>query len=123
MRSFRFKKEERLQTSADFKFVFTKGKSFANQFLIIYVLKKGAGRRIGFVVSKKIGKAVVRNRVRRRLREIYRINKYKFKSGIELVVIARPGIIELDFEGIKRYFFALCQRAKVMTENDQSYSP
>ncbi|MEW5766597.1 MAG: ribonuclease P protein component [bacterium] len=123
MRSFRFRKEERFQTSADFKCVFTKGRSFANQFLIIYVLRKGEGRRIGFVVSKKIGKAVVRNKVRRRLREIYRTNKYKFKSGLELVVIARPGIIELDFEGTQRYFLALCQRAKVMMGNDQGYNP
>lgn len=123
MRNSRFTKEERLRTSADFKSVFNAKKSFANQFLIMYVLRKEEeGRRIGFSVSKKIGNAVVRNKVRRRLREIYRTNKYRLNPGTDLIVIARPEIVKLDFEGIKRAFFALCHRANILTKNDQKYS-
>ena len=53
--------------------------------MVVYALKTQRGdRRVGYTVSTKLGKAVVRNRIRRRLREIYRLNSYKLKDSVDI---------------------------------------
>ena len=67
---------------------------FANGFLVLYARKnRTEGNRVGVTVSKKLGKAHIRNRVRRRLREVYRINEEKFLPGYDIVVVARTRAI------------------------------
>ena len=73
-----------------FRRLYARGKSAANSYLVIYCRKNGGNEnRIGYTVSKKLGHAVVRNRVRRRLREIYRLHETEFLPGRDLVVVAR----------------------------------
>ena len=63
---------------------------FANTYLVLYGRKnRTASNRVGITVGKKLGHAVVRNRVRRRLREVYRLNESKFAPGWDLVIVAR----------------------------------
>ncbi len=82
---------ESLKKYGDFKSVYESGKSFANRFLVMYVLKKDAGKnRIGISVSKKVGNSVVRHRITRLVRESYRLNETLFETGLDLVVVARP---------------------------------
>ncbi len=76
----------------DFKEIYNNGKSYANKYLVMYVLKNNKEDiDIGISVSKKVGNSVIRHRVTRLIRESYRLNKEKFNSGLNLVIIARVG--------------------------------
>jgi len=82
---------ESLKKNKDFQIVYQKGKSFANRYLVMYVLPNQYNKnRLGISVSKKVGNSVVRHRVTRLIRESYRLNEKKFSPGLDIVVIARP---------------------------------
>ena len=71
----------------------------ANSIMVLYARKNRTGtNRVGITVSKKLGHAVVRNRVRRRLREVYRLNEAKFQPGWDIVVVARSRCISASFQ-------------------------
>ena len=87
----------------------------ANGFLVLYARKnRTEGNRVGITVSKKLGKAHVRNRVRRRLREVYRLNEEKFLPGWDIVVVARTKSIEADFGDLTRAYLALAKKAGLL---------
>ena len=81
---------ESLKRNGDFRKVYAGGKSYANRYLVLYVLRNGTnGNRLGISVSKKVGNSVVRHRITRLIRESYRIREDLFNSGLDMVVIAR----------------------------------
>ncbi len=81
---------ESLKKNPDFQNVYRRGKSCANRYFVMYTLENGTGgNRIGISVSKKVGNSVIRHRVKRLVREAYRLQEEKFASGLDLVVIAR----------------------------------
>lgn len=83
---------ESLKKNRQFQFVYKNGKSYANRCLVMYVKENGLGiNRIGISVSKKVGNSVVRHRVTRLIRESYRLHENMFNSGLDMVIIARPG--------------------------------
>jgi ribonuclease P protein component len=89
---------ESLKKYGDFQRVYKKGRSYANRYLIMYILKQDTHRnRIGISVSKKVGNSVVRHRITRLIRESYRLNEKEFVDGFDIVVIARPGAKERNF--------------------------
>lgn len=89
---------ESLKKNSDFQRVYKNGKSYANRYLVMYILKRDTQRnRIGISVSKKVGNSVVRHRLTRLIRESYRLNEEKFVGGLDIVVIARPGAKERNF--------------------------
>ena len=89
----------------------------ANGFLVLYARKnRTEGNRVGITVSKKLGQAHVRNRVRRRLREIYRLNEEKFLPGWDIVVVARTKSVEADFGDLTRAYLALAKKAGILKE-------
>ncbi len=82
-----------LKKNYSFRFVYNRGKSIANKFLVLYVLKNGLPyNRLGISVSKKVGNSVVRSRVTRLIRESFRLNEENFKSGFDIVFIARASM-------------------------------
>lgn len=86
-----------------------------NSFLVLYTRpNKTEMNRVGITVSKKLGHAVVRNRVRRRLREIYRIHETQFKSGWDIVVVARSRCVEADFESLMKAYLSLANKAGLL---------
>jgi ribonuclease P protein component len=87
----------------------------ANSYLVLYARKnRTEGNRVGYTVSKKLGKAVVRNRLRRRLREIYRIHEDRFQPGWDIVVVARTRSVDADFEKLTESFLALAEKAGIL---------
>lgn len=81
---------ESLKKNADFKNVYTRGRSFANRLLVMYVLENGQNKnRLGISVSKKVGNSVIRHHITRLIREAYRLQEDMFNSGLDIVVIAR----------------------------------
>ena len=89
----------------------------ANGYLVLYARpNRSAANRVGVTVGKKLGKAVVRNRVRRRLREVYRLHEEQFKPGWDIVVVARSRCINADFEKLTAAYLSLAQKAGVLKE-------
>ena len=83
---------ESLKKNHDFQFVYKNGKSYANKYLVMYILKNNTEKnRLGISVSKKVGNSVVRHRVTRLIRESYRLHETIFNSGLDMVVVARNG--------------------------------
>ncbi len=87
----------------------------ANGLLVLYARpNRSQANRVGITVSKKLGKAHIRNRVRRRLREIYRLNEDKFLPGWDIVVVARSKAIDADFEKLTRAYLQLAEKAGIL---------
>jgi len=91
-----------LKNNRDFVNVYTSGKSYANKYLVIYTLKNNSERnRLGISVSKKVGNSVIRHRLKRLIKESYRLHEKMFNSGLDIVVIARKGSDACDYAGIE----------------------
>ena len=89
----------------------------ANSYLVLYAKKNGsATNRVGVTVSKKLGGAVVRNRVRRRLREVYRLNETRFSPGWDIVVVARSRCIHAEFDQLTQSYLSLAEKAGVLLQ-------
>lgn len=100
-----------------FRRAYAKGKSAAAPTMVLYARKNGQKEnRVGFTVSTKIGKAVVRNRVRRRLRECYRLKETTLKAGYDIIVVARSAAYEADFDTLNRHFRSAAKRLDLLAE-------
>lgn len=89
----------------------------ANGYLVLYARKNNTAiNRVGVTVGKKLGKAVIRNRVRRRLREIYRLNETKFTPGWDIVVVARSRSIGADFGKLTHAYLSLAEKAGILVQ-------
>lgn len=100
-----------LKKNYEFRRLYSKGKSTAAACLALYCRKNGSGRnRIGYTVSNKIGHAVVRNRIRRRLREIYRLHEGEFAKGFDIVVVARMRAHDADYYRLEADFLKAADR-------------
>ena len=94
-------------------------KGVADGYLVLYARKNRLeGNRIGLTVSKKLGKAHVRNRTRRRLREIYRLNEEKFQPGWDIVVVARTKAVEAPFDKLTKSYLTLAKKAGLLLETE-----
>ena len=95
-------------------------KGVADGYLVLYARKNRTGQnRVGITVSKKLGKAHIRNRVRRRFREVYRLNEDKFLPGWDIVVVARSKSVEAPFDKLTRSYLALAKRAGILRGEGQ----
>ena len=93
---------ESLKQNADFQKVYKEGKSFANKYLVMYVLENRTGQnRLGISVSRKVGNSIVRHRITRLIRESYRLQEDIFNSGLDMVVIARRSAEGKTFQEIE----------------------
>ncbi len=84
------RKSATLSLNSEFRRIYKSGKSCARPTLVLYARKSGQpGNRLGITVSKKIGKAVIRNRAKRRLREVFKANSHILKPGYDLILVSR----------------------------------
>ena len=91
----------------------------ANGYFVLYARKNRTNtNRVGITVSKKLGHAVVRNRVRRRLRDVYRLNEDKFQSGWDLVVVARSKAVTAEFQKLTAAYLQLAEKAGILLPTD-----
>lgn len=110
------KKAYRIKKNTEFQLVFKHGKSVANRQFVIYILKKNDQQhfRIGLSVSKKIGNAVVRNRVKRLIRETFKELKDELPVQYDFVVIARKPTADMNFHQVKSSLIHVLKLAKVL---------
>ena len=109
------RKELRLRRRKDFDAVFRTGRAWHNELLVLRSIPNALEHnRYGFITSKRVGKAVVRNRVRRRLRESVRV--LPANPGFDVVVSAKGKTAEADFKALNRAVVQLLGRAGILTE-------
>lgn len=94
-----FPRHERLTRKRDFEAAFQDGRKSVGAAFICYVVRRESqGRKFGFAVSRKVGTAVVRNRVKRYLREFYRTHRAQIDEDTQIVVVARPAAAKVSFD-------------------------
>jgi len=90
---------ESLRKNQQFQFVYKNGKSYANKYMVMYVRKNGLEmNRLGISVSKKVGNSVVRHRVKRLIKESYRLHENIFNSGLDIVIVGKPSAAAVGYE-------------------------
>lgn len=94
---------ESLKKNHQFQSVYRSGRSYANKYLVMYVMENGTGEnRIGISVSRKVGNSVVRHRITRLVRESYRLQEAVFNSGLDIVIVARKNAVSVGYAEIER---------------------
>lgn len=111
-----------LKKNYEFRRLYNKGKSAVTPYLVLYVRRtRRDNNRLGLTVSNKIGKAVVRNRIRRRLREIYRLREDKLCRGLDMVIVARGRSAEASYHQLEKAFEKACRQLDLMqAESEQT---
>ncbi len=115
----------RIKASRDFLRVRQDGTGHPGRFLVLQVLRDSslAGFRFGIISPRKVGKAVVRNRIRRRLREIVREHQREIADGTWLVILARWRAPEAEFADLEKDWLRLMKKAGAWRENERAVEP
>jgi len=114
-KSFRVKKEK------DFNAIFKEGESVANRRFVIYRLANSQEHfRVGLSVSKKLGNAVMRNQIKRRIRHILINHGNELVDNIDFIVIARKGVENLDYAELEKNLLHVLRLAKIYQEGNRS---
>lgn len=112
------KNYDSLKKNSDFQKVYSEGKSKANKYLVMYVLKNDLSiNRLGIQVSKKVGNSVVRHRLTRLIRESYRLNADMFNSSLDIVIIARNTAKDKTYKEIESALMHLGKIQNILIEN------
>ena len=103
-----------------FRRLYNKGDSCANRYLVVYCRKNGTKRnRIGLTVSAKLAHAVHRNRLRRQLREIYRLHEGQFARGYDIVVVARTAAMQAPYRQLEGAYLHLAEKLSIYAREAQ----
>jgi ribonuclease P protein component len=108
--------DRRLRSNRDFQRVYRAGRGWSHPLLSLQLLPQPTGKRLGISVSKKVGGAVCRNRIRRRIREIARAGIENWKDGFDGVVVVRPPAATADFAALTHALTELVGRARLVRE-------
>ena len=107
-----------LKENRIFRRLYAKGKSAVSPPMVLYCRKNGSqANRVGLTVSAKLAHAVQRNRLRRQLREIYRLHEASFARGYDLVVVARTRAIGAEYAALEHAYLSLAARLGLLTED------
>ena len=113
------KRVNRLKKRYQFNYVYKSGEHFSGEHMVLYLVSsKTKNIKVGLAVTKKVGKAVVRNRVRRQLREIIKKQVPSLKQNYNLIVVARDNITSASFENLTNEFLKLIKKANLINEEN-----
>ena len=111
---------ESLKKNRDLKTVYNQGRSYANRYLVMYVMENHTDRnRIGISVSKKVGNSVIRHHLTRLIRESYRLHEDMFNSGLDIVVIARTTARDITYHETESALLHLGGLHKVINQQKE----
>lgn len=114
------KKTVTIKENRTFQRMYKKGRSAVTPFLVLYCRPNGQScNRLGVTVSTKLGGAVVRNRARRRLREVYRLAQPEMKQGYDVVLVARARAVNGPYSRLTAAFRRACVQLELMKERER----
>ncbi len=105
-------KKMRLRHKSEFRTIFEQGNSLPGKYMVIYVLS--GKRKFGFIASKKVGNAVVRNRAKRLLREAIRLHLDDIKDNVQIILIARTSIKGVSYIEVEQSLLRILKKAHVL---------
>ncbi len=106
-----------VKENSDFQKIYRYGRSLANRNMVIYYCKAFNPRcKVAFAAGKKLGNAVVRNRVKRLLREVYRLHRHEIKDDYCLLLVGRAAAVDLKSTALEKSFYSLCKRANILKD-------
>ena len=109
-----------LKKNIEFQKVYKEGKIKANKYLVMYVLPNNLSiNRLGISVSKKVGNSVVRHRLTRLIREIYRLNCNMFNSGLDIVVVVKTTARDENYHTIESAIMHLSKIQNILIKKDK----
>jgi ribonuclease P protein component len=122
---FKFSRSARLSRFSEFRLVKASGKSWTGKYLVLAILMRDSEEpsRIGIIATKRLGNAVSRNQVRRRIREIFRLNQHRIKKGFWVVTIARLSAAKAAFDELQRDWLRLVERASILAPGSHGSHP
>lgn len=109
----------KIQKNYDFRTVYSRGKVFSNKLFVLYIYRNKKNiefNRLGISISKRVGKSVIRNKIRRRIYEVYRLNLHNLKQGYDIVFIARVGLNDKAYLEFERGMFNLLKKSSIMLQ-------
>ena len=111
-------KKYRLKKRKDFKRIYLRGKSYSNRELVVYIFKNPTvdDYRIGISVSKKIGNAVIRNKIKRLIKEVLhnKLKQIKIKRNVDIIIIARKPTINMKYTDFERSIVDLLKKSDLL---------
>ena len=103
-----------------FRRLYARGENAVGRFVVVYAKRNGAREnRLGITTGTKLGRAVDRNRARRRIREAYRLNESRLKQGWDIVIVARTAAIDGDFQELQKSFLQQCKKLRLLKEEKE----
>lgn len=116
-KKYKLKKINKLKSKNSFQLVYGKGRTIVDGMSVFYILNnQEQDIKMGFAVGKKLGCAVIRNRVKRRMREVFRMHQAELKKGYHIVWMARRKLTKADYKTFERVFLRLAKRAALLQE-------
>ena len=113
------KKAVTIKENHEFRRLYSRGKSAVGPDMVVYCRKNRLGHnRLGLTASTKLGKAVVRNRCRRRLREVYRLSQGRMAQGYDVILVARSRVLTMPFPALLDQFGRLCGKLGIWREEE-----
>ena len=107
-----------IKKNREFQSIYRGGTSHANRLLVMYVTENEQGvNRIGISVSKKVGNSVVRHHITRLIRELFRLNNDKIRTGVNIIVVARPAAKNSDYRHLESAYLHLCGLHNIKKES------
>ena len=108
-----------LKKNSDFRRLYAKGRNAVLPTLVVYLRRtRGEDNRVGFTVTTRLGHAVVRTRIRRRLREVYRLHREELRPGLDMVVVARGRSVSAPFGALERDYLTACRQLSALREGN-----
>lgn len=112
----KFKDFSTIGKNEDFQKVYKNKNSFANKYMVIYLLETNKNNRIGVSISKKVGNSVIRHKIARLIRESYRNNSINIKNGYDLVIVAREEIRNLNYFEIEKSLIHILKKFNLLKD-------
>jgi ribonuclease P protein component len=108
---------DRLRKNYEFKYVYNNGKVYSNNLLVMYIVEnKSNYNKVGFSVSKKVGNSVVRNKVKRRIKECFRLNSINIKKGYNIVFVSRVRAKDAVYKELEKAMISIFKKSQLLKE-------